>query len=100
MVAVPAVKLGRIYWLFGRWRQVVRRPDCRRGPQGQHGTLTLSDPNPKGADVPIPASDRRAALERGMFPPSLARGKFTLRRPLIRPQKTERVWPRTGHRGL
>src|SRR5580700_4460203 len=28
-----------------------------------------------------------------MFPPSLARGKFTLRRPLARPQKTGRVWP-------
>ena len=31
----------------------------------------------RGADVPIPASDRRAPLEHDMFPPSLASGKFT-----------------------
>jgi hypothetical protein len=45
-------------------------------PKGSQWSLTLSDqPNFRAADADIPASDRGAAVERGMFPRQLSEAR-------------------------
>jgi hypothetical protein len=76
MVAAPAVKFGRIYWLFGRWRQVAPRDlFVVAVPKGSTLMLTLSDvQNPRTPDTDIGAATN-GPLEARMRPQQLGEAR-------------------------